>query len=404
MCHTLTPGQQFATSYGIVQVVQDNRETPKEPSIEEKTQQKRKQRNRNNARSKIAEKIRKRLATVAVTTWTRREYLARLYKTTIPSLSEDNKDGGGGDETPPSSATANNNTMTSLNVWHAYFDKDPAQRPLPKKYRAIPHTSKLMEGPHIFTSSAPDRIVECILIRDERRKLYSIQDGAKEDGEEEDNKSWVSTIDAKIPSSNTENTPDDKTGTRSTTPPQPHCSMRLFLKRRLLVTPYIPYSPIYVCRDCGQKFTSRDGLAYHIKCKVCVKKAEAREEQIRNNLAGIQERVERRIKRHDTVQKLKQEHGSDADDDADGDDSDDNNGKQQQEEISNDIMKGSAMYPEVYEALGYSSNKTSTATKTAVPPNIIAATTVAMLSSKVAPTKTTKKKKKAKKNKRSKTS
>ena len=100
----------------------------------------------------------------------------------------------------------------------------------------IVKAESLPEDPYAMGCFFPDRIVECILVPDERQRFLSTAVHVSVD---------ISEVAA--------------TGKNP---------VRIFLKRRILTEAYNPALPIYICVDCGRQFLSLAGMRYQCSAKV----------------------------------------------------------------------------------------------------------------------------------------
>lgn len=123
---------------------------------------------------------------------------------------------------------------------------------------------KLVHDPSFPPESFPDRIVKCKLIPDERTKVVG------EDDESE------------ILSNNS------PTGSLFAT--------NLFLRRRLLVKPYVANISFYLCTICGAEYQSKDGFVYHVRSEICIRKQQSRLESAQEFSNGIEDRVTRALR------------------------------------------------------------------------------------------------------------
>jgi hypothetical protein len=121
-------------------------------------------------------------------------------------------------------------------VFKAYFGGDPRYC----EHKAIVGHRKLKPDPLAPEDSYPDRIVECILVPDTRKRFAS---------------------DFNVVPVGTQTKPMKN-------------PTRLFLRRDALTDAYMEQNATYLCSDCGQHFSS-GGLKYHASSKVCVQKKQA---------------------------------------------------------------------------------------------------------------------------------
>lgn len=242
---TLKPGSLFVTSFGVVQVVADDRAIPTATYPEDL---KKLTRTWTGWKAKRDIQFNKIMAAAAVRQRTRRYQLAEV--------SASNHNG---------SSTNNANRLTQQAVWKAYFGADP--RKMPKSQWTTPdNLGPPREDPMFPKDSHPERIVECIQIPDERTKLLGLD-------EEAEGSTFASL----------KQTADQYNGKRT---------VRLFLQRKLLTEPYNPDMTVWSCPSCGQWFNSRPGIKFHLDGQVC-KKVKAKVLAARESQQDIEKRARR---------------------------------------------------------------------------------------------------------------
>lgn len=220
----LEPGSKFVTQFGVVEVVKDEREIPRgnilPPNIKSllKLYQGNKARvDGNNARldDAIASQLR-----------VRRSKIDGLYR---------------------------EGKATKLSMFDAYFGGDPRNN---NDEKPVLMKQKEPQDPSATPDFCPDRIVECILIPDERKRFLSTD------------------------INNPTECPGDAIS--GTTP------VRLFLQRRILTEPYVIDLSLYACPDCGRSFASLAGVRYHVNGNVCVQRQASEADKRRLRQESIQ--------------------------------------------------------------------------------------------------------------------
>jgi hypothetical protein len=201
---TLEPGSQFVTAYGVVEVVTDERAVPTATKIPQNVADLCKSYNSSHTKQQI--QIRKLHSSVAVKSLLRRSHLRDYYE---------------------------QNLTTRKTVWKAYFGGDPRKIPADLHTQPVKMPVPTKTDPLNPADCFPDRIVECVLIPDERNRFLGLT--------EELGKSDAS---------------QGITGTR------------LFMRRRLLTDPYIVNGDVFLCKSCGRSFTSKPGCKYHTGSEV----------------------------------------------------------------------------------------------------------------------------------------
>ena len=126
------------------------------------------------------------------------------------------------------------------------------------------------EDPNIPADSYPDRIVECVLIQDERRRVSTLTIEKEGDGRiSQMNIAKESVQKAKREQmSKKQKTSGQKKGANTICKvDNPHISnMKLYLRRDMLVNSYSKRIANYNCTTCGKFFHSRMGLKGHLPC------------------------------------------------------------------------------------------------------------------------------------------
>jgi hypothetical protein len=219
---TLEPGSKFVTQFGVVEVVQDEREKPTGHDLPPNIK-------KNQTRTYQAGKARADAYNVKVDDAIASQLRSRRNK--INELCEQG------------------NTARK-SMFNAYFGGDPCRT---KKEAQVFLKTKMPQDPLMPPDFCPDRIVECILIPDKRKRFWATE-----------------------PNNHTEIMGDAVLG-RSPT--------RLFLQRRLLTEPYVLDLPQYGCTDCGRYFSSLPGVRYHVNGNVCVQRqaSEAEKRKLRQD-------------------------------------------------------------------------------------------------------------------------
>ena len=143
------------------------------------------------------------------------------------------------------------------------------------------------DDPMIPADSYPDRIVECVLINDDRMQVCNID--IQSEGEERLTKiesARKAVEEAKKKKQEETNDSDRK----SSIEPNLHVSkMKLFLPRRMLIHTYNEKIPRYQCQNCGATLNSRVGLKSHIDELTCVKRPMKRKQDRAIRLQEIED-------------------------------------------------------------------------------------------------------------------
>jgi hypothetical protein len=233
LLETLEPGSQFVTAYGVVEVITDDRAVPTATEIPQKMVDLCKSWNSSQTKQQI--QIRKLYSSVAVKSLLRRSHLQDYYE---------------------------QNLTTRNTVWKAYFGEDPRRIPEDLHSQPVLMPVSTKSDPLNPLDCYPDRMVECVLIPDERNRFLGL-------GEE----------------LGKANASQGVTGAR------------LLLRRRLLTDPYIVNADLFLCKKCGKGFTSKPGCKYHMASEVCIVKAKKAAEIASQMRVDVQRRCERERKK-----------------------------------------------------------------------------------------------------------
>lgn len=232
---TLQPGQLFATKFGVVEVVKDDRATPTAvlpPDIKPKL----KLYGKNVAKREA--RIRREVVHAAVETRVR----AKLLRRALVHNAE--KTGG------------NVNVMNQQMVVADAYQRSVIPVPTIQRFsaEALRREREGLRDPSAPKDSHPDRIVECVL-RPDRRPRYV-------GGEDKKNDNVLEGGGAADE--------EQQQQQQSTTMPL----VKMFLARRLLTTPYRADGPLYQCPACWKWYSSKPGLSHHMAKETCAKRAE----------------------------------------------------------------------------------------------------------------------------------
>ena len=154
-----------------------------------------------------------------------------------------------------------------------------AQENWPVESKAHPHEANHINvNPMEPADSYPNRIVECVLLPDMRKRVY----GEDEDEGEE----CTNLMKADVAKRTVTQAMAEAVNLTSSKPlnqyiePKTGTEARIFMQRRLLHTLYNPDIPVYVCLFCGQHFNSSVGHKGHINTKSCLRSKLKKEENI----------------------------------------------------------------------------------------------------------------------------
>ena len=222
---TLLAGMKFVTKYGVVEVVADNRATPNAVLCDNIKEEMKKY---TSSRAQHERKLQQFRHVNTVKNLAKRVKLSDLYQT------------GGISQASVFQA--------SIHVSH------------PMMLASTGDCMSLFVAPTIRSDPCepkgccPDRIVECIVISDERQRFL---------GDGDDDHSQMETR---------------QTGL---------VGCKMYLQRRLLMTPYVEQQCLYSCQNCGQEFASRPGIKYHQSSKICINKAKKAMESRKHEMTSL---------------------------------------------------------------------------------------------------------------------
>lgn len=207
---SLKAGLQFATKFGVVEVIADDRVTPSALNIIDYKQQLKKY---SYAKSQYEKRLQNFYLASTIKHLEQRSHLMEFFLR--------------GD-------------LSQRTVFEASLGVDhPSIFSSSRQYPPLVIPPSPPKDPAEPEGSFPDRIVECVVIRDRRERFRG-------DNENEPKEMGASGM----------------------------IGCKMFLQRRLLTIPYLEQQSLFECVNCGQEFASRAGVKYHTQSKVCFLKAE----------------------------------------------------------------------------------------------------------------------------------
>ena len=233
---TLEPGTLALSAFGVVKVIRDDRATPTVTYPDADTLKKL-TRQYNAFKQKREIQIQKTRFNIQALHLLQRKRLNRLYT---------------------------KGTISQESVFSTCYRRDPRDRLQHTERTKSPRSSwPDRPDPNVPQGSFPDRIVECILVPDERSK-------------------YVGVACTKVEQSGS-------SGVQGFQRP-----VLLFLRRQTLTALYDPKEgEIFACQTCGQGFESRMGMIHHIKNQSCVRKAAELKTKMEERLDMIETRAQR---------------------------------------------------------------------------------------------------------------
>ena len=166
-------------------------------------------------------------------------------------------------------------------VFLASFGGDPRKVVAEGKRPVLP-SQAARPDPLCPEGSFPDRMVECVLIHDERTKYVA---STSESDSDDDCDLKMVTV--------------DSVSQGGQDPTKSPYGIRLFLRRRTLTEPYVASATVHACEDCGGMFGSKVGYSYHTRSEVCITKAKKMAAATRKFLETVEEKATQALnKRH----------------------------------------------------------------------------------------------------------
>ncbi|GKY93518.1 hypothetical protein MPSEU_000319200 [Mayamaea pseudoterrestris] len=220
---TLQPGLLFVTKYGVVKVVADNRAVPTAVYSKDYKQESKKF---SNARAQYEKRLQNLKLANTIQHLAKRAKLTELYtarEVTQESVFE-----------------------TSIGVKHPMIFKNSGDYPSAMVAPSRPPNPSEPEG------SFPDRIVECVVIPDNRTRFH---------GDDDEDPIHVH--------------------------PSGNVGCKMFLQRRLLNTPFNEHQSLFCCHHCGQEFASKPGAKYHLQSEVCIIKSRNAAESFKHTMESL---------------------------------------------------------------------------------------------------------------------
>jgi len=269
---TLEPGMEFVTKWGIARVLSDSRAKPTGEPVEGATALVKAWKSRlikNELRRKEEYK------TISTHSLARRKRLQELYER---------------ERKQQHSITAAIKNTTQKQVLKAYFGTLDLEGLNDRDFPPLANTFQSEPSPIETNSSEPYRIVECILIPDQR----AIADYGVAIDENSDD-AVFEMVERHLDSEHV------KASLGSASP------TRLFLQRRELTERYYADEHVYVCNRCGKVVKTKDGARYHAKTKKSCTRGPSKVDFLadyQKSLEAINRRADRLIAQQDAGTKV----------------------------------------------------------------------------------------------------
>jgi len=317
----LIPGDQFITTYGIVQVLSDDRAPPDYESTPLVDNIKELAHEYGQKIKRIANTKKKIMATIALTQIQRRKRLLYLDDQFRNGISDaEVVDEVKRDEKLAADIWAEYCTSTTPKVILKRPKLSPGQQYSAGQGLELENTGPYalhlaggitsFKGRNLLTSdldpgqdpmepkdSYPDRIVECVLIPDTRVRVSTME--TRDEGEKRISKVSMAKMIAQTSLKREEMVAKDrenegkgvKDGDQPSNNVTHNSAVKLYLRRNILTSVYNPLLPIYNCTTCGTAFFTRMGLKHHLDSNSCKTRSDYLLEKRRNRLADLSEAI-----------------------------------------------------------------------------------------------------------------
>jgi hypothetical protein len=293
----LEPGDMFCTMYGVVQVVKDDRVGKDFGTFQIGDDLKDAKKRYQRRKEKIANRRQKLYQFVAKKNRQRRNALLKHY------LEYKNREKHRKGQSMIDSDQQSE--KYAQKIWNEYYPVSTPNEILSgiyKKSLAIPllrvdHPDEIGLNPTEPANCYPDRIVECILVKDERKVIYDLD--SEVDGRLTQVNVAIALVEKTQKSIRSEAT-RSKANPSSTTIDKDYDNslgvMKVYLKRKDLTQPYNANVPLYGCQACGKKFTSRVGCKMHVDQNSCGNDCEAFSENRMARWKDVEDSIENELK------------------------------------------------------------------------------------------------------------
>lgn len=260
----LQPGDCFVTDLGVVKVVKDERvgddfgKTLVSSDIK----------NQNNLYNRQRERIRARRNKMCLY----HAKLSRKRRQNIHNLYLKRKDGSISEKD------------FANEIFDTYIPGLPVNQALAGLFQMEPNnlvpTPAFPKDPMQPPDSYPERIVECVLIKDERKRITDLDEELNESGRLSQ-VDVASAIVAKAQKMKKHENSSEASGLNEIH----ESGMKVYIRRNLLTVSYSKHLPVYTCADCGKSFGTRAGCKSHRDDKTCL-------EQLKNSKDAREKRLE----------------------------------------------------------------------------------------------------------------
>lgn len=291
----LEPGDMFCTMYGVVKVIKDDRVGKDFGNFNINDDLKDARKKYQKQKEKIANRRQKVYQFVAKKSRQRRNVLLKHYLE-YKNTKERNRQS--------MTESDDQSEEYAQKIWREYYPVSTPNEILSgiyKKSLAIPllrvdHPDEVGLNPTEPASSYPDRIVECLLVKDDRKVIYDL------DSEGDGRLSQVNVAMALVQKtqkrikSEATRSKRDIQSTLDKDCDSRQRAIKLYLKRKDLTQPYNACLPLYCCKTCGKKFTSRVGCKTHVDQNSCGNDCEAFAENRMARWKDVEDSIEDQLK------------------------------------------------------------------------------------------------------------
>ena len=260
----LQTGERFVTTFGILEVVKDDRggDNCGKSVLSENVKDLKKKFYRK--KETLARRRKKVHAFIGKRTRRRREALSKLYD----QLHHQNKKEIDGKECLDEYSYAKA-------VFHEYYSPSTPKHIFSGTYLKSQEIGLLPVGipgdygpdPTIPADAYPGRIVQCVLIKDVRKVVKKLDKEGGRISQVGEAIALVGRTHAQLKQGGTGTKPAN---VKNQAMDQKDGGMKIFIKRNFLTEKYNPGLAVYVCQTCGKKFTSRAGFKNHVDEQCCI--------------------------------------------------------------------------------------------------------------------------------------
>jgi len=291
----LNPGEVFSTKYGVVRVVKDDRAGKDFGKTKIAKNYKDLKKKFQRIRDRNANRKNKVYMFVAKKSRQKRDILLQNYL----HYKSQNTNG----RMVGLSGTPSKDYVEG--IWNEYYPHSTPtdiftgifMKSLEIPYITVDYPDDTGQNPAAPPDSYPGRMVECVLVKDERKTIYDLDmEGEGRLSQVGVAKSLVKKTQDKLKKRRKQSNVSHDDGADDVIGDLHESGMRIFIQRRELVDMYNAGLPVYCCEICGKKFLSRAGCKSHLDQESCIKEREQFEKNRVARLQEVDESIEEELK------------------------------------------------------------------------------------------------------------